>query len=275
MRPYQTKHTEQKFCANCGKQNPTTNKYCFECGFEIPEISFFPQNNSTQLQSDREQNQQSQSIDYSSKAKKTRGYGWLIFFLALAALFIFTNPDEKMHLDFIRKSITAKIIDKSSPWGVYFTNLTKVGIGDANINNYLNTYCKRTNYIFFSLAEIQVEEKWEIMAVGLLGNIFAWEEFKNKLDIQLTQVTQVTHNFEGIYKFIGYGNLEHTNELFSANVEKKENDNYVITIKIGMTLRYQGNLEGNKLVFYIGDGQIIEITGDTFDFMMMKFTKIK
>lgn len=90
MEPFQETHTKTKFCANCGKQNPTTYNYCIVCGYAIPDIDFFPQNNNTQPQSDREQKQQpSQSIIYAPTVAKKRGYGWLIFSLTLALIIVF------------------------------------------------------------------------------------------------------------------------------------------------------------------------------------------
>ena len=114
--------------------------------------------------------------------EKKRGYGRLIFFLAVATLFIYTNPSEKMHLDFIRESIREDIVNKSSPLGSLFTNLFEVAIGEDAINSYLNNYFKRTNYIFFSLTEVKIKEEWEIMAIGILGNIIAWEDIESGLD---------------------------------------------------------------------------------------------
>ncbi len=115
-------------------------------------------------------------------AEKKRRYGRLIFFLTVATLFIYTNPSEKMHLDFIRESIRAEMVNKSAPMGSFFINLFEVAIGEDAINSYLNNYFKRNNYIFFSLTQVKIKWEWEIMAIGILGNIIAWEDIENGLD---------------------------------------------------------------------------------------------
>ncbi|MDP3445116.1 MAG: DUF4359 domain-containing protein [Ignavibacteria bacterium] len=115
-------------------------------------------------------------------AEKKRGYGRLIFFLAVATLFIYTNPSEKMHLDFIRESIRAEMVNESAPMGSFFINLFEVAIGEDAINSYLNNYFKRTNYVFFSLTEVKIKGECEIVAIGVLGNIIAFNDVKNGLD---------------------------------------------------------------------------------------------
>jgi len=264
MKPFRMTHTEKKFCPFCGKQSPITNKYCVECGYEIPEISFFPQNNNTQPQSDREQNQQSQTIGYSPTAKKTRRYGWLIFFLALAALLVYTNPNEKKHIDFIKQSIDDENIDKTS---------ARRESGVPVTNSYYDTDFRRTDYIFFSINEIQANEQWKLFSIGILGYVIPWQDVKNNLNLQLNQLTKISYNYEGTYKTNGYTNK--TNEFLSAKVEKKENGIYVMTFNIVFfNMKFPGKLEGNKLVFNI-DSQTVEIIGDTFYFAGMEFTKIK
>jgi hypothetical protein len=114
--------------------------------------------------------------------KKTRGNGRLVLFIAVATLFIFTNPSEKMHLDFVRESIRNEVEKNSSPLGGSLINLFEVVVGEATINSYLNNYFKRKNYIFFSLTEIQVKGEWKIMAIGVLGNIILWDDMKKSFD---------------------------------------------------------------------------------------------
>ncbi len=201
MKPFRTTHTEQKFCPFCGKQNPTTYKYCIDCGYEIPDISFIPQKSNIQTRSDIEQNQPSQTIIYAPTVEKKRGYGRLIFFLAVATLFIYTNPSEKMHLDYVCENIRTEMINKSSQLGSVI-NIFDAAVGYDAINSYLTNSCKRTNYIFFSLTKIQVSDKkeiltllwWsdikssdlgdkkEILTIGILGNVFVWEEMENSFD---------------------------------------------------------------------------------------------
>lgn len=181
MKPFRTTHTEQKFCPFCGKQNPTTYKYCIECGYEIPDISFISQNSNIQTRSVNEQNQQPQTIIYAPTVEKKRGYGRLIFFLAVAVLFIYTNPNEKMHLDFV-KEIIHKENSKKPSFGGAIERLLEIGLGDERYNSILKDFVKRKNFIFFSLTEITAKEKSEIVAIGLLGNIIALEDVKNSFD---------------------------------------------------------------------------------------------
>lgn len=183
MKPFRLTHIEKKFCPHCGKQNPITYKYCIECGYEIPDINFIPPKSNIQTRSDIEQNQPLRTVSYPTTVEKKRGYGRLIFFLSVAALLIYTNPSEKMHLDYIRKSIRNEMVNKSSPLDKFFISLFELGIGGDALNSYLNNYCKRTNYVFFSITELQLKDKKEpFTTFGILGNIFALEELKNSFD---------------------------------------------------------------------------------------------
>lgn len=63
MKPYQTRHTTNKFCPFCGKENRLINNYCDECGYKIPEVSC---STTRDIQPQSDQNFQSQKIIPSS-----------------------------------------------------------------------------------------------------------------------------------------------------------------------------------------------------------------
>lgn len=116
------------------------------------------------------------------ETEKKRRFRPLVFFLIVELLFIVSNPNPKMHLDYIRGNILNEIDTGSSNLNKSINELAESSIGQDLINNYLNMYFKRTSYLFFSVTEKQVEGEWQIMAIGVLGNIFNWDTVKNGLD---------------------------------------------------------------------------------------------
>jgi hypothetical protein len=115
-------------------------------------------------------------------AEKKRRFGRVILILVIQALFIISNPNPKMHLDYIRGIILSEIDLGSSSMNRSLNELAETIIGKDLINNYLNMYFKRTSYLFFSITERQVEGEWQFMAIGVLGNIFNWDTVKNGWD---------------------------------------------------------------------------------------------
>ena len=87
-----------------------------------------------------------------------------------------------MHLDYIRGTILNKIDMGSSSLNTSINELAESSIGQNLINNYLNMYFKRTSYLLFSVTEKQVKGNWDIIAIGVLGNIIAWDDMKNGWD---------------------------------------------------------------------------------------------
>jgi hypothetical protein len=167
-------YSKKKFCPYCGKENLAFAKYCTECGYEIPEINFHTQNNPTQLDTEP----YSQINIPISKTTKKKGYQRLIILIALAILFIYTNPNEKMHLDFIKGKIHEKLNnDPSFSAGIF--RLIEVGIGDERTNNLLKDIVRRKNFIFFSFTEVKIKNKYKIISIGILGNIFDLEQVYN------------------------------------------------------------------------------------------------
>src|SRR5690606_30899115 len=108
-------------------------------------------------------------------------YGRLIVLIALTTLFIYTNPSEKMHLDFV-KEIIHKENSKKPSFGGAIERLLEIGLGDERYNSILKDVVKRKNFVFFSLTEITTKEKSETVAIGLLGNVIALEDVKNSFD---------------------------------------------------------------------------------------------
>lgn len=116
------------------------------------------------------------------ETEKKRRFGRVFFILVVQVLFIISNPSPKMHLDYIRGGMLNEIDTGSAPLGSSLINLFEAAVGQDAINNYLNMYFKRTSYLFFSVTEKQVKGNWEIMAIGVLGNIIAWDDLKNGWD---------------------------------------------------------------------------------------------
>lgn len=116
------------------------------------------------------------------ETEKKRRFGPLVFFIVVELLFIVSNPSPKMHLDYIRGTILNEIDTGSSSLNKSISELGDSSIGKDLINNYLNLYFKQTSYLFFSVTEKKVEGEWQVMSIGVLGNIFKWDTVKNGLD---------------------------------------------------------------------------------------------
>ena len=168
------RHSKKKFCPYCGKENLAFAKYCTECGYEIPEINFHTQNNPTQPESEPN----SQIKTPISKTTKKKGYQRLIILNALATLLIYTNPDEKMHLDFVKGKIH-EALNNDPSFSAGIIRLIEVGIGDERTNNLLKDIVKRKDFIFFSFTEIKIENKSKIIYIGILGNFIDLEQVYN------------------------------------------------------------------------------------------------
>ncbi|MDP2335545.1 MAG: hypothetical protein Q8N05_03655 [Bacteroidota bacterium] len=116
------------------------------------------------------------------ETEKKRRFGPLVFFLVVELLFIVSNPSPKMHLDYIRGTILNEIDTGSSTLNKSINTLAESSIGQDLINNYLSMYFKQTSYLFFSVTEKKVEGEWQVMAIGVLGNIISWKNIKNGID---------------------------------------------------------------------------------------------
>jgi hypothetical protein len=116
------------------------------------------------------------------ETEKKRRFGRVFFILVVQILFIIANPNQKMHLDYLRGSILNEIDTGSAPVNSNLNELFETSIGQDVINGYLNMYFKRTSYLFFSMTEKKVEGEWQVMAIGVLGNIIAWGDIENGLD---------------------------------------------------------------------------------------------
>lgn len=173
--------SDKKYCPYCGKENLSFAKYCSGCGYEIPEDKFPSQNNNQKRQQETEQNRQSETYVTTQRVRKKKGYGRLIILIALATLFIYTNPSEKMHLDFVKGRIHEELNNDES-FASGLIRLIEIGIGDERTNNLLKDVFKRRNYVLFSLTEVKYEGNSEIFAIGILGNFIEMEKVKKFLD---------------------------------------------------------------------------------------------
>ena len=116
------------------------------------------------------------------ETEKKRRFGPLVFSIVVELLFIVSNPSQKMHLDYIRGNILNEIDTGSFTLNKSINELADSSIGQDLFNNYLSMYFKQTCYLFFSITEKKVEKEWQIMAIGVLGNIIAWDDIENGLD---------------------------------------------------------------------------------------------
>jgi hypothetical protein len=116
------------------------------------------------------------------ETEKKRRFGPLVFLIVVELLFIVSNPSPKMHLDYIRGNLLNEIDTGSSSLKKSINELADSSVGQDLINNYLNFYYKQTSYLFFSVTEKKVEGEWQLMEIGVLGNIIAWDIIKNRLD---------------------------------------------------------------------------------------------
>ena len=173
--------SDKKYCPYCGKENLSFAKYCSGCGYEIPEEKFFLQNKNQKTLQDTEWNRQPITYITTQRIRKKKGYGRLIILIALATLFIYTNPSEKMHLDFVKGKIHEEL-NNSESIASGLIRLIEIGIGDERTNNLLKDVIKRKNYVFFSLTEIQDKGQSKVIAIGILGNFIEMEKAKKFLD---------------------------------------------------------------------------------------------
>lgn len=116
------------------------------------------------------------------ETEKKRRFGRVFFILVVQVLFIISNPSPKMHLDYIRGILLNEIDMGSSSLNRGINEMAESSIGQDLVNNYLNMYFKRTSYLIFSVTEKKVEREWQVMAIGVLGNIIAWGDVNNGLD---------------------------------------------------------------------------------------------
>lgn len=173
--------SDKKYCTFCGKENLSFAKYCSGCGYEIPEDTFSTQNSTQNRQQNTERNRQTETYVTTQRERKKKGYGRLIILIALATLLIYTNPSEKMHLDFVKEKIHTEL-NKDESFASGLIRLIEIGIGDERTNNLMKDVVKRKNFVLFSLTEIQYKEQSQVIAIGILGNFIEMEKVKKFLD---------------------------------------------------------------------------------------------
>jgi hypothetical protein len=113
------------------------------------------------------------------ETEKKRRVGRVFFILVVQVLFIISNPSPKMHLDYIRGILLNEIDMGSTSLNKSINDLAESSIGQDLVTNYLSLYFKQTSYLFFSVTDKKVEGEWQVIAIGVLGNIIAWGDMKN------------------------------------------------------------------------------------------------
>ena len=104
--------------------------------------------------------------------KINRMKGIFIFILVLAGLMVFTNPPLEDHKAALKTEYTGMIDDELDNSGLgKLKNISK-GIGGMVIDGIIDSRVSRANYLLFSLTQVQRNDKKEIVAVGVLGNVF-------------------------------------------------------------------------------------------------------
>lgn len=170
-----------RFCAYCGTQNSTHNKYCINCGFELANDSLDTIDYQHKKQNVAPTAKQTEKvIIVLPHSRSTRSIVALILFLAIAVLFVATNPNEKEHLDYIQNVRFTDQLNSSSDITAFLLTLGKLIVSEDNINSILKTKITHSNYLFFSITRENQEN--QIITIGVLGNVFLLEELMEKIE---------------------------------------------------------------------------------------------
>lgn len=194
MKTIRTTYPENRFCQYCGKEILSIAKYCSDCGYEIPESIFYSQIDQTNIQSEKESHHRLRANIPDSRVTKKKGYRSLIILIVFATLFIYTNPNEKMHFDFVKEKIREKL-NSNEYFEPGIVRLIKSGKDDEQYNGLLKDFVKRKNFVFFSLTEVKNEDKLAVISIGILGNIIDLEKvdsFFKKPNIEKGKFNQTT-----------------------------------------------------------------------------------
>lgn len=85
---------------------------------------------------------------------------------------VFTNPPLEDHKAAIKTEYMAMVDDEIDNSGLgKLKNISK-GIGGMVIDGIVDSRISRANFIIFSLTQVQRNEKKEIIAIGVFGNVF-------------------------------------------------------------------------------------------------------
>lgn len=101
---------------------------------------------------------------------------WLIIIVVVAILG-FTNPSKEDHLDalivVISKEAYDDIIEDQNAIGALGAS-----IGSSLAKSFAQNFIEVDNYIVFSIAKVERNNKTKIISYGVLGNIFLSTEVK-------------------------------------------------------------------------------------------------
>ena len=85
---------------------------------------------------------------------------------------VFTNPPLEDHKAAIKSEYMAMVDDEIDNSGLGKLKTISKGIGGMVIDGIIDSRISRANFIFFSLTQVQRNDKKEIVAIGVFGNVF-------------------------------------------------------------------------------------------------------
>lgn len=97
--------------------------------------------------------------------------GCLLVFIAIAIIAFVTNPSERTHRENALELLQEYGGDEFGINSDYLP-VAKELIGADSVDEVIASYINRKNYLFFSLTEIKIGDRSEIVALGLFGTMW-------------------------------------------------------------------------------------------------------
>ncbi len=173
-------------------------------------------------------------------------FQWLILVGILAVLGL-TNPDKETHVKEATNSakhalklITSKGMLKENALG----SILGMAFGGAVVEGAASELIERKNYLFFSLTTFLFDGRDQIIGLGILGNVFIFEQFQEIIKT----------NFEKLH---GGSNESANNSTGNNSVTSTIIDNQ--TVSVG------DNFQGG-IVFFAKNGHVRIVTESELDF---------
>lgn len=162
-----------RFCPRCGEENFSFAKYCSGCGYEIPERLLTNQVPVVQ-KADKENRAQNNPHLLIKK------YGDKLISIAWVLLLILTNPSVDQHIEFVKDKIYEDS-KKNQTFDGRLLGMMELIIGSDQTDILMNHMVKRRNYVVFSLTVLNINDKSEIIAIGILGVFIDFNEVEDWL----------------------------------------------------------------------------------------------
>lgn len=149
-------------CSKCGTPLNEDAKFCSQCGQAVaPEMS------------ESYNCSEEQEVIPPKRISKKIVYG--IIALATLLLLIMTCPTKQEHVEAVQQEITSLMLKNS-------TNdqdqVFAMGLGNGLIQKVLLSKLDVDSYLLFSVGSIHHKDKSQVVSVGVLGHVFAfdWDE---------------------------------------------------------------------------------------------------